>query len=174
MHRMNPAGAFHIRPGQQACWQMGTYHDMEALVQAAPIEGTRDDANDFKRAGPMVRGDFGVHHHWGYDYPHDDAGRSSAGCLVGRSKDGHNQFIALLKTDARYRADHNFMWPASVLLQEWVNGQATQPDLRPAPPPSSGLNDHSLSDDEQRQLEMHQAGRSSCHRSGRDDARLGL
>jgi len=120
MHRMNPAGAFHIRLGQQTCWQMGRYHDMEALIQSAPIEGTRDANNDFSRGGPDVRGDFGVHHHWGYNYPKDDVGRSSAGCQVGRTESGHNTFIALLKTDARYKRDHAFMWPSTVMPVEWV------------------------------------------------------
>jgi hypothetical protein len=120
VHRMNPAGAFHIALGQQTCWQMGTYHDIEALVQSAPITGTRDAANNFKCEGPAVRGDFGVHHHWGYNYPKDDVGRSSAGCQVGRTKIGHNQFIALLKTDARYKADDGFMWSSTVMPVEWV------------------------------------------------------
>jgi hypothetical protein len=120
VHRMNPAGAFHIALGQQCCWQMGHYHDMEALIQSAPIVGTRDEKNNFKREGPTVRGDFGVHHHWGYNYPKDDAGRSSAGCQVGRTEAGHRQFIALLKTDARYNVDHGFMWSSTVMPVEWV------------------------------------------------------
>jgi hypothetical protein len=119
-HRMNPAGAFHIALGQQTCWQLGRYHGMEALIQSAPIIGTRDDKNNFKREGPTVRGDFGVHHHWGYNYPKDDAGRSSAGCQVGRTEAGHNQFIALLKTDARYKTNHQFIWSSTVLPVEWL------------------------------------------------------
>jgi len=120
VHRMNPAGAFHIALGPQTCWVMGHYHDMEALIQAAPITGTRDANNDFKRSGPTVRGDFGVHHHWGYNYPKDDAGKSSAGCQVGHTEAGHRQFIALLKTDARYRADHRCMWSSTVMPVEWL------------------------------------------------------
>lgn len=120
MHRMNPAGAFHIALGQQTCWIMGHYHDMEALVQDTPIMGTRDGANDFKRSGPVVRGDFGIHHHWGYDYPKDDAGQSSAGCQVGRSKAGHNEFIAFLKRDSRYQSNNGFLFTSTVLTADEV------------------------------------------------------
>ena len=141
MHRINPRGAFHIRLGQQTCWVMGHYHDQEALIQAAPIEGTRDGKNDFKREGPPVRGQFGVHHHWGYDYPKDDAGKSSAGCQVGRTKLGHRQFIKLLKTDERYQKDQKFMWSSTVMPQQWVlkdqrasDRKRVAPSKRPANP----------------------------------------
>jgi len=119
-HRMNPKGAFQISLGQQASWTMGHYHDQEALVQTEEIVGTRDDNEDFKRDGPVYKGLFGVHHHWGYNYPKDDVGRSSAGCQVGRNKDGHREFIAKLKTDSRYKQNHNFLFPSTVLLAEWV------------------------------------------------------
>jgi len=115
MHRMNPAGAFHIRLGQQTAWVMGQYHVQTALIQSKPLEGTRDSHDDFKREGPTVIGDFGVHHHWGYDYPKDNAGNSSAGCQVGRTKAGHNEFIALLRSDPRYVKDHGFVWSSTVM-----------------------------------------------------------
>lgn len=113
-HRMNPAGAFHIRLGYQACWQMGEYHG-PALVQAAKIEGFRDSNNQMRRAGPIYRGEFGVHHHGGYDMPKGDIGRTSAGCQVGRSVAGHAQFMSYLRTDPRYMRDRGFMFGSTVL-----------------------------------------------------------
>ncbi len=120
MHRMNPKGAFHIALGQQACWTMGHYHNMQALVQTIDIIGTRDSNNNFKREGPTYKGMFGVHHHWGYNYAKDNAGNSSAGCQVGRMEKGHNEFIAILKTDGRYKKDRNFLWPSTVLTADLV------------------------------------------------------
>jgi hypothetical protein len=121
IHRLNPAGAFHIALGPQRCWIMGRYHDMEALLQALPIHGTRDNAdNKFQRGSQLVVGEFGVHHHWGYNYPQDDVGRSSAGCQVGRTEAGHNEFIAILKKDPRYQADPKFIWTSTVLTASQV------------------------------------------------------
>jgi hypothetical protein len=131
-HRMNPDGAFLIALGQQTCWTMGWYHDNEALVQSAPITGTRDDEEDYKREGAPVCGNFGVHHHGGYNYPHDDLGRSSAGCQVGRTVKGHAEFIAILKTDPRYLKNHEFVWTSTVLTADQVLG-AVPKLLVPAP-----------------------------------------
>lgn len=119
-HPMNPSGAFIIALGQQTCWTMGQYHDQIALIQTQPIHGTRDYNQDYERRGDREypAGLYGVHHHWGYNYPHDDAGRSSAGCQVGRTKQGHEQFIQILKTDKRYVSDHNHLWTSTVLTAD--------------------------------------------------------
>lgn len=135
MHRMSPAGAFHIALGPQACWMMGAYHDQPALIQSAPIIGTRDDKNNFKREGPAVRGDFGVHHHGGYNYPKDDAGKSSAGCLVGRVVKEHLKCMELLKTDRRYVANKQFLFPSTVMTAAEVLSPAIplQPETSARP-----------------------------------------
>jgi lysozyme family protein len=144
-NRMNAGGAFHIVLGQQSCWQMGTYHDAPALVQVRPIRGTRDDNEDMSRErdGEYPPGLYGVHHHGGYNYPHDDLGRSSAGCLVGRTVQGHQEFIDILTTDARYKADHDFIWTATVMPAAWLTETAVMqprspplPDIHPTPQPA--------------------------------------
>jgi hypothetical protein len=96
---------------------MGQYHDQIALLQVEPINGTRDFNKDYDRRGDRVYppGLYGIHHHWGYNYPHDDAGRSSAGCQVGRTKDGHNEFISILKKDPRYVANKSLLWTSTVI-----------------------------------------------------------
>jgi Putative peptidoglycan binding domain len=114
---MNPAGAFHIKFGQYKAWIKGWYHTHDALLQAGEIEGYRDPNKTFKRDFnyPVRGSDFGVHHHWGYDLPHDDMGNSSAGCLVGRSTQGHREFMALVLDDPRYKANPTYRFIAAVM-----------------------------------------------------------
>jgi hypothetical protein len=114
LHPMQAEGAFHIALGPQTVWTMGQYHDQTALKQVLDITGTRDVHRNYLRDGPTLTGLFGIHHHWGYNYPHDDLGRSSAGCQVGRLKDGHNEFIAILKQDIRYQRNNQFVWTSTV------------------------------------------------------------
>lgn len=122
-HRLNPGGAFQIALGQQTAWQIGTYHDAPALRQAGPLKHYRDDNDDYQRNGPLYTSDdTGVHHHAGYNYKHDDIGRSSAGCLVGRMVDGHAEFMEWLSKDPRYVKDHRFLFTATILAQEDVLG----------------------------------------------------
>ena len=131
VHPMNPSGAFIIALGQQTCWTMGHYHDQIALIQTEPIKGTRDFNQDYDRRGDREYppGLYGVHHHWGYNYPHDDAGRSSAGCQVGRTEHGHNEFIQILKQDPRYVADHNFLWTSTVITADDYANTKVHPAL---------------------------------------------
>jgi hypothetical protein len=120
-NRMNPKGAFHIAWGKQTCWQMGVYHDAPALRQTKPILGTRDNDEDFKRDGDATdAGQFGVHHHGTRGATRDNMGRSSAGCQVGFDPQGHLDFIKILKTDARYRADPGFVFSSTVMPYMWL------------------------------------------------------
>lgn len=120
-HPMDPGGAFRIKFGQYKAWSVGTHHTHEALVQVAPITGYRDKNRDAKRGGDQeVTGLFGVNQHWGYDFPRADLKNSSAGCLVGRSTSGHREFMALVKSDPRYRANGAYRFIATVLPAEEV------------------------------------------------------
>ncbi len=114
---MNPGGAFHIKFGQYKAWIRGWYHTHEALLQAGEIEGYRDPDKTFKRdfRYPVRGAEFGVHHHWGYDLPHDDMGNSSAGCLVGRSTDGHREFMSTVLRDPRYKANQTYRFMAAIM-----------------------------------------------------------
>lgn len=119
---MNPKGAARIKFGQYKAWVVGTHHAgsasaHEALVQADDLTVCRDLNKDFKRDGDKEdTGDsFGVNQHWGYDLPHDDLGRSSAGCLVGMSKNGHREFMAIIKGDRRYLTNHGYKFMTSIL-----------------------------------------------------------
>ena len=52
---------------------------------------------------------------WGYDLPHNDINNASAGCLVGRTKAGHLEFIELLKSDERVRANGGYRFMTTVM-----------------------------------------------------------
>ena len=133
---MSPGGAARIAFGQYKSWVLGDYHGDNALVQAADITIYRDPQKLYKRYGPPSTGEFGIHQHHGYNYPKNDEGRSSAGCLVGRLNDGHEEFMALVKTDARYKANPNYKFLTSVLPAQALSGIITEPVVnRPAPPP---------------------------------------
>jgi hypothetical protein len=114
---MNADGAFHVALNtQQKCHVMGNYHTMSALVQASPIKGTRDPHRTGVRdLRYPVEGMFGVHHHGGYDLPHDNLGRSSAGCLVGESMEGHELFCSINRQDARFKANPAYKFMFCVL-----------------------------------------------------------
>jgi len=117
---MNPLGAARIAFGQYKSWTVGVHHPgqrgaHEALVQAAPIDVYRDLNKDFKREGRVYTGMFGVNQHWGYDAPKNNLGNTSAGCLVGRTKAGHREFMALIKTDPRYSANHSYKFMTAVM-----------------------------------------------------------
>jgi hypothetical protein len=116
-HRMNPGGAFHIKPGQYKAWARGYHHQHEALVQVGEIDGYRDNRNMLLRdmQHPVRGSDFGVNQHGGYDLPKNDLAKSSAGCLVGRSTAGHREFMKLVKSDARYVANQNYRFMTAVL-----------------------------------------------------------
>ena len=134
---MNDGGAARVAFGQYKSWAMGDYHGDNALIQAADITIYRDPQKLYKRYGPTSTGEFGIHHHHGYNYPKNDEGRSSAGCLVGRLNDGHEEFMSLVRTDARYKANPNYKFLATILPAEALSGAAAEPTVnRPLPPPA--------------------------------------
>ena len=116
-HRMNPRGAAMIKFGQYKSWVVGMHrNDHQALTQAEDVTVFRDSNENFKRDdGKEYTGIFGINQHWGYDLPKNDLGHSSAGCLVGRTKKGHREFMALIKSDARYKASHGYKFMTTIL-----------------------------------------------------------
>ena len=118
-------GAFIIALGQQQCWQVRMHrNDHLALCQTGgDVTGTRDGNKDFRRDGDKVsRGPFGINQHWGYDQPKDDIGAASAGCLVGRSKAGHREFMKLVQSDPRYLADSDYIFKTTILTAADIIG----------------------------------------------------
>ncbi|MBB3952646.1 hypothetical protein [Aureimonas jatrophae] len=117
-HPMRREGAARIKFGQYKAWRVGMHKgDYEALVQVSDVTVCRDLNRDMERVGDMEHtgDDFGINQHGGYDRPQGDIGKASAGCLVGRTMAGHDQFMALVKQDPRYLADHGYVFRTTIL-----------------------------------------------------------
>jgi hypothetical protein len=121
-HPMSAAGAARIAFGQYKAWAVGLHHPgtagaHEALVQVDTVTVWRDLDKNFSRSGDRqdVGSGFSINQHWGYDLPRNDLGRSSAGCLVGRTKTGHRAFMKIVKSDPRYVASNAYRFMTAVL-----------------------------------------------------------
>jgi len=131
---MNPGGAARIKFGQYKAWQVGTHGSSdrhEALLQTGgEITVHRDFNKDYQRTGDKLdTGYFAVNQHWGYDLPHNNVYIASAGCLVGRMREGHREFMSLIKKDRRYQLNNNYIFYTTVIY-----GQ----ELMQLVPPSGG------------------------------------
>lgn len=117
---MNPDGVFRIAFGQYRAWQFGLHGRTQypALVQCGPVSGFRDKNMDGLRTGdPFVTGDyFGINQHHGWDMAFIDA--ASAGCLVGQSIEGHQDFMELLRGDRRYQVSKAYTFYTAVIPAE--------------------------------------------------------
>lgn len=111
---LSSAGAFRIKFGQYKAWKVGTHKDHEALVQCVEVTGFRDGNKDFTRTGDRQdKGHFGINQHWGYDMATVEG--ASAGCLVGRTKAGHREFMGLVKRDRRYEVNSNYIFLTTII-----------------------------------------------------------
>lgn len=122
LNPLNSGGCFRIAFGQYKSWAVGWHKDHEALVQVGEVRGHRDRNQDgFRTGDPIVVGsNFGINQHWGYDMPRVDG--ASAGCLVGQTKDGHREFMKIVKTDPRYQTDKNYVFWTSILDGSKLDG----------------------------------------------------
>lgn len=140
---INSDGAARIAFGQQRAWQVGYHRSAyEALVQTGGAVSVYRDANaDYKRDGDDLQtGWFGINQHHGYNAPRDNIGSNSAGCLVGRSVGGHEEFMKLVKSDTRYRANHRYVFDTTVMPYSWLAAAAkTQPSEVPVSVPAAGF-----------------------------------
>lgn len=117
-HPMNAQGAARIAFGQYQAWQIGTHgksEPHEALIQTGTVKVYRDFNKDGFRTGDTldVGNGFGINQHWGYDMALVD--RSSAGCLVGQSRDSHKVFMQLIKQDRRYQLSNHYIYMTTVI-----------------------------------------------------------
>jgi hypothetical protein len=89
---MNDGGAAQLAFGQYLdAWRIGDHHGQDALVQCNKLKVYRDKNEDGSRKGDSVDigDDFGLNQHTTSNSP-DNVGRWSAGCLVGKYPDTHN------------------------------------------------------------------------------------
>jgi hypothetical protein len=117
---MNAGGAARIKFGQYKAWRIGfhgTADRHEALVQTGgEVTVHRDFNKDFRRTGDKLdTGYFGINQHWGYDLPHNNIANAGAGCLVGRTRQGHREFMGLIKQDRRYQLNKDYCFYAAIL-----------------------------------------------------------
>lgn len=117
---MNPEGAARIKFGQYKAWQIGihgTSDRHEALVQTGgSVTVYRDLNKDYQRVGDKEdTGYFGINQHWGYDLPSNNVYYASAGCLVGRLREGHREFMSLIKQDRRFQLNSRYIFYATVI-----------------------------------------------------------
>lgn len=116
---LNRAGAARIAFGQYRAWAVGIHGNAEpheALVQVKPVTVCRDLNKDFRRTGDKLdTGNFGINQHWGYDFAQNDIKNASAGCLVGRRREGHREFMRLVKGDRRYVINKDYVFYTTVI-----------------------------------------------------------
>jgi peptidoglycan hydrolase-like protein with peptidoglycan-binding domain len=119
---LNPEGAARIAFGQFKSWRVGvhaagrpTAH--EGLVQVDTVRVHRDLNKDFRRTGDAVfeGSSFGINQHMGFDRPEDNVGPASAGCLVGRSREEHREFMRMIKVDPRFKASQGYKFMTTVI-----------------------------------------------------------
>ncbi len=113
-------GAARIKFGQYKAWRIGTHGQAdphEALRQVGTISVHRDLNKDALRTNDRIdtNNNFGINQHWGYDYPRNNIMTASAGCLVGRTRKGHREFMAMLKKDQRYRLNSQYMFETTII-----------------------------------------------------------
>lgn len=119
---MNPAGAFRIAFGQYRAWKVGIHNNNhEALVQVGEVSGFRDANKDGIRTGDKrVKGLYGINQHHGWDMAQVKG--ASAGCLVGRFKKGHAEFMRLIKSDRRYQLNNSYTFYTAIIDGSRVSG----------------------------------------------------
>lgn len=113
-------GAARIEFGQYKAWQVGRHGNAEpheALVQRGTITVCRDLNKDMIRTGDRrdTNNNFAINQHYGYDYPRKSIRKASAGCLVGRTRQGHKDFMAIIKQDRRYQKNHNYLFYTTIV-----------------------------------------------------------
>lgn len=102
---MNDDGCADIKAWQYRAWSIGDHKGQEALVQTDEVTVLRGQDRR-----PYTGSDFGIDQHSvgiGQDFSFgDEVGPWSAGCMVGASRDEHdNGFMPIVKSDSRERSD---------------------------------------------------------------------
>lgn len=121
LNPMNPNGAARIAFGQYKAWRVGTHFGSgsdphEALVQVADVSVHRDLNKDMIRTGDKIfTGLFFINQHWGFDLPRNNIGLAGAGCLVGRTRAGHREFMALIKQDQRFKSSSSYTFLTTII-----------------------------------------------------------
>jgi len=124
-NRMNPRGAGRIKFGQYKAWRVGRHKQQNplALVQAANVTVHRDDNEDGFRTGDALDtgDDFGINQHHADDAPRTNIGLWGAGCLVGRTRAGHEEFMDIIMQDKRYKQSKEYLFETAIIPGDDLN-----------------------------------------------------
>lgn len=117
---MNPAGAARIKFGQYLdAWEVGLHGNARphrALIQVGPVTVFRDANKDYIRTGDRQdTGLFGINQHGGYDYPFSNINDAGAGCQVGRTMAGQEEFMDIVESDPRYQRDRSYRFATTII-----------------------------------------------------------
>ncbi|AFZ01337.1 hypothetical protein [Calothrix sp. PCC 6303] len=120
---MNSQGTAQIQvPGHYKAWRIGKHKNRElALVQVAPVDIIRDK----NRNGKLDEGDqkehsqIGANQHSASDQKLVDS--ASAGCPVGRTSKGHQEFMSFLQKDVDYKNNKSFTFSTSFIPAKELN-----------------------------------------------------
>lgn len=118
---MNPRGTARCDRGQFKAWQLGIHGQQnphEALIQVCPVtvKRYRGRQNYYSETnGVPDKGLFGINFHWGYNYPKHDIEYASAGCLVGRTTEGHRNCMRMVKRDRRFEIDNEYIFYITII-----------------------------------------------------------
>ena len=119
-HPMNSRGAARIAFGQFKSWCVGDFHGVKRpcwrLLRSPSIAISRRITNARVRRTSAISASTSTGDTTCPTIV--DLGLSSAGCLVGRMKPGHEGFMALVKTDARYQVNPNYKFVTTIMPVE--------------------------------------------------------
>jgi hypothetical protein len=120
----NKKGAARIQFGQYKAWAVGRHKQQNlALRQEANVTVCRDFNKDGARTNDNLdTGNyFGINQHHADDQSRTDIGLWSAGCLVGMSKDEHNDFMEIVMKDRRYKLNSNYLFETTIIAGDDLN-----------------------------------------------------
>lgn len=114
---MNSKGAARIKFEQFKAWRVGWHNNQyPALRQAKSITVHRDYNRDGSRVGDSLdTGIFYINQHHANNAPSNKVGRWSAGCLVGRTKAGHEEFMKIIMSDRRYKLNKQYLFETTMI-----------------------------------------------------------
>jgi hypothetical protein len=103
----------------------GDRYTHEGQLEIGKVTITRDINRDGMRTGdPVSTGNYGLNQHRGNNKSDKKIGRDSAGCLVGWSREGHTEFMDIIKRDTRYINNSGYKFTTTILNGDWF-GAAT-------------------------------------------------
>lgn len=116
---LHPGGAARIAFDQFKAWIIGPHgsDEHEALIQVERLKVFRDKDRNYRRdcARFEIGSGFGINQHCGYDLPENNIERASAGCLVGRTREGHREFMTAIKGDPRHQHGKGYRFMTAIM-----------------------------------------------------------